>query len=267
MINDQALLDYTILENPVKNMLLFAAILLVGLLLKHYGAVVISKQSFRFFRRFSKNKFSEFFVEQLSTPIERLLFLIIIYTSFSQLKFPESWELAHHNEYGVRWAIRALFGIAWVIVLCQLFLRGTTFFTYVLQNREEAPVSVELSNFLKELIKVVLVVLFAFAALRFVFNINITALVASLGIGGLAIALAAQDTLANLIASFIIYIDKPFKANDLVDFEGITGRIEHVGFRTTRVRTLDRSLLTVPNKKLIDYNVCFDFKINSIQIT
>lgn len=252
MINDSAVLHFTILENPVKNILLFAAILIIGLLLKHYGAVVISRQSFRFFRRFSKNKFSEVFVEQLSAPIERLLFLIIIYTSFSQLKFPESWELAHHNEYGARWAIRALFGVAWVIVLCQLLLRGTNFFTYVLQNREEAPVSVELSNFLKELIKVLLVVLFAFAALRFVFNINITALVASLGIGGLAIALAAQDTLANLIASFIIYIDKPFKANDLVDFEGITGRIEHVGFRTTRVRTLDRSLLTVPNKKLID---------------
>jgi MscS family membrane protein len=99
---------------------------------------------------------------------------------------------------------------------------------------------------------VLLVILFVFAGLRFVFNVNITALVASLGIGGLAIALAAQDTLANLIASFIIYIDKPFKANDLVEFDGITGRIEHVGFRTTRVRTLDRSLLTVPNKKLID---------------
>jgi MscS family membrane protein len=139
-----------------------------------------------------------------------------------------------------------------VYSVCILFLRATDFITHVLQNRSENPVSVELSNFIKEFLKVVFVVLFIFAGLRLVFAVNLTPLVASLGIGGLAIALAAQDTLANLIASFIIFIDKPFKSGDLVDFDGIRGRVEHVGFRTTRVRTLDRSLLTVPNKRLID---------------
>jgi len=68
----------------------------------------------------------------------------------------------------------------------------------------------------------------------------------------LAVALAAQDTLANLLGSFVIYLDKPFKAGDLIEADGITGRIEHVGFRTTRIRTLEKSLITVPNKKLID---------------
>jgi MscS family membrane protein len=91
-----------------------------------------------------------------------------------------------------------------------------------------------------------------FAGFRFVFHVNITALVASLGIGGLAVALAAQDTLANLLGSFVIYLDKPFKAGDLIETNDIRGTIEHVGFRSTRIRTMEKSLLTVPNKKLID---------------
>ena len=105
---------------------------------------------------------------------------------------------------------------------------------------------------MKELLKVVIVIIGVFAGLRFIFNVNVTALVASLGIGGLAVALAAQDTLSNLLASFIIYLDKPFKVGDSIETGDISGTIEHVGFRTTRIRTVDKTLLTVPNKKMID---------------
>jgi MscS family membrane protein len=76
-----------------------------------------------------------------------------------------------------------------------------------------------------------------------------------LGIGGLAIALAAQDTLANLIGSFIIYLDKPFKVGELVELGEIRGVVEKIGFRTTRIRTMDKSLLIVPNKKIVDSNL------------
>jgi MscS family membrane protein len=240
------------MENSLFAIFKFVAILLLGLLFKRLGAKFLSNQSFRIFKKFAHNQFSEVFLELLKKPFERVITLAVIYLAFHQLKFPESWELAHHSEFGIRWMAVTVYKIFVVYHICIVFLRTTDFFTYVLQNRDEAPVSRELSNFLKELIKVMVVILFLFGGLRFVFNVNITALVASLGIGGLAIALAAQDTLANLIASFIIYIDKPFQANDLVDFDGINGRIEHVGFRTTRIRTLDRSLVTVPNKKLID---------------
>lgn len=249
---DSSVLEHQFLENSITQFLQCIAILSIGFLFKRFSAVVISKYSFRFFKHFSQNRFSEVFVELLSKPIERLLMLLILYLAFNRLHFPQSWELTHYSEFGVRWSLHAIFRTALLTVICQLFLRTTDFFTHVLQNREELPVSRELSNFLKELIKVLIVVIFLFAGLRFVFNINITALVASLGIGGLAIALAAQDTLTNLLGSFVIYLDKPFKNGDLVEFDGISGRIEHVGFRSTRVRTLEQSLVTVPNKKIID---------------
>jgi MscS family membrane protein len=238
--------------NSLKDYAWCIGILLLGILLKRLGATFLSKQSFRIFKQFSKNQFSEVFVELLRKPIEQLLLLLILYFAFERLTFPISWNLAPDSQYGLRWFIDSFYGVALFVVIAKILLKATDFFAYVLQNREESPVSIELSNFLKELIKVVLVVLCVFAGLRFVFDVNITALVASLGIGGLAVALAAQDTLANLLGSFVIYLDKPFKAGDLIEADGISGRIEHVGFRTTRIRTLEKSLITVPNKKLID---------------
>lgn len=244
--------DIVLLENSLNDVLIFAAILVLGILFKRFGAKVLSKQSFRIFKAFSHNQFSEVFVELLRKPVEQFIMVLVVYFAFERLKFPEAWNLADINEYGIRRLVLVSWQIAFFTVLGRILLRATDFFTHVLINRQESPVSPELGNFLKELIKVVLVVLCVFAALRFIFHVNITALVASLGIGGLAVALAAQDTLANLLGSFIIYLDKPFKAGDLIETGDIKGKVEHVGFRTTRIRTLEKSLLTVPNKKLID---------------
>jgi MscS family membrane protein len=77
-------------------------------------------------------------------------------------------------------------------------------------------------------------------------------LLAGLGLGGLAIALAAKDTIANFFGSIMIFIDKPFQIGDWVVIGSTEGIIEEVGFRTTRVRTFYNSLVTVPNAKVVD---------------
>ena len=76
---------------------------------------------------------------------------------------------------------------------------------------------------------------------------NITALIASLGVGGLALALAAQDTVKNLFGGVMIFADKPFKINDRIKIEGFDGTIEEIGIRSTRLRTLEGRLVTIPN--------------------
>lgn len=245
-------LEMRILGNPLAEVLTCIGIILAGLILKRISAVFLSKQSFRIFKGFSQNQFSELFVELLRNPMEQLLTLLILYFAFDRLTFPASWHLAPESKFGIRWIIHTVYEVALFIVVARLLLRATDFFTHVLSNRDDAPMSKELGNFLKELIKIVLVVVCFFAGLRFIFNVNITALVASLGIGGLAVALAAQDTLGNLLASFIIYLDRPFKTGDHIESGDVKGVVEHVGFRSTRIRTLDKSLLTVPNKKMID---------------
>ena len=79
---------------------------------------------------------------------------------------------------------------------------------------------------------------------------NITSLLAGLGLGGLAIALAAQDTLSNIFGAIAIFADQPFLVGDAVDVEGVTGSIEAIGIRSTRIRTFDGTLVTIPNSKI-----------------
>ena len=85
-----------------------------------------------------------------------------------------------------------------------------------------------------------------------IFGIEITALAAGLGIGGVAVALASKESLENLLGSFTIFFDQPFTVGDIVTVGNITGLVEKVGFRSTRIRTFDKSLVSVPNKKMVD---------------
>jgi MscS family membrane protein len=84
---------------------------------------------------------------------------------------------------------------------------------------------------------------------------SVTSLVAGLGIGGLAVALAARSTLENLFGAFSIGADQPFREGDFVKIEDFVGTVEAIGLRSTRIRTLDRTVITMPNGKLADTRV------------
>lgn len=84
---------------------------------------------------------------------------------------------------------------------------------------------------------------------------NISALLGTLGIGGLAFAFAAQDTLKNIFGGFTILTDRPFKLGDRILVDGFDGIVEDIGIRSTRIRTLERKLVTIPNSKMSDFSI------------
>lgn len=84
---------------------------------------------------------------------------------------------------------------------------------------------------------------------------NVTGLIASLSIGGLAVGLAAQDTLANLFGAVAVLVDKPFNVGDRIQLDSLDGTVESIGFRSTRVRSLDGYLVTVPNKTMANATI------------
>jgi MscS family membrane protein len=81
-------------------------------------------------------------------------------------------------------------------------------------------------------------------------GINITAVITSLSIGGLAVGLAAQDTLGNLFGAVVVFVDKPFRVGDQIKIDGAEGTVETIGMRSTRVRNPEGHLVTVPNKTM-----------------
>ena len=81
---------------------------------------------------------------------------------------------------------------------------------------------------------------------------DVMAVIAGLGIGGLALAMAAKDTVSNVFGGFTIFTDRPFTINDRIKFGGYAGTVEEIGLRSTRIRTLSGTLVTVPNAKFAD---------------
>lgn len=116
-------------------------------------------------------------------------------------------------------------------------------------ERSQSKTDDQLLPIVHKALKVVIIIIAAINILL-LFNINVNALIAGVSLGGLAIALAAQDTVKNLIGSGLVFFDKPFQIGDYIMALGIEGTVEEVGFRSTRIRKVDTSLVSIPNGDL-----------------
>ena len=139
----------------------------------------------------------------------------------------------------------------------QVAYRAIDIFMDVLARRATQTES-KLDDSLVPLLRTAVRLFVTFVGLLFVLqnlDINVSSLIAGLGLGGLAIALAAQDTVRNLLGGVTIFADKPFEVGDWVVVDGVEGTVEAVGFRSTRVRTFYNSLISVPNGNLMDSGI------------
>ncbi len=96
---------------------------------------------------------------------------------------------------------------------------------------------------------------FSFVAVLAELGYPVTSIITGLGIGGIALALAAQKTVENLFGAFSLAVDRPFREGDTVTVDNITGTVEAIGLRSTRIRTADRTIVTIPNGKLADMRI------------
>jgi MscS family membrane protein len=96
---------------------------------------------------------------------------------------------------------------------------------------------------------------FALIALFSEMGYPVTTLLAGLGVGGIAVALSAQKSLENLFGAFAIAVDQPFREGDFIRVDGMLGTVEMIGMRSTRIRTLDRTLVSIPNGKLSEMRI------------
>ncbi|PID47272.1 MAG: mechanosensitive ion channel protein MscS [Proteobacteria bacterium] len=116
----------------------------------------------------------------------------------------------------------------------------------IFSSRLGKPLNKDIENFIIKSSKVIIIIL-GFLMILQSWGVNITAFIASLGLGGLAFALAAKDTASNLFGSLVIFADRPFKVGDTIELNGIEGSVEEIGIRSTRIRTYERSLVAIPN--------------------
>lgn len=259
------ILSQEFLGNSLKNYLLFASILIFGLLLKRIFSRLLSKLMFRLFKRLHPETDPKVFIDLLLRPVELLILFSVLYLSINQLDYPLHEVIFKRTtfvnkvpsvyELTLIQVFDKLFLLSFIISLFWIALRMIDFVAYVFLYKAsltESKSDDQMVPFIKELSKIVTIIFGVFVILGAVFNLNVATIIAGLGIGGIAVALAAQDTLQNLLGSFTIFADKPFEVGDLVRIDKYEGTIEKVGFRSTLIRTLDKTLVIIPNKKMVD---------------
>ena len=252
---DTQLLQTEFLGNSIQDYCWFLGAIVVGLLFKKLFSRYLSRLLYKVIGKKDNEIGVEKFNELLSKPIGLFIMLSIIYLGASHIQYPPSWNLGNVEEFGLKMMVSKVYALIYVISIFWILLKVIDYVGLILFARAEKTenkMDDQLIPFIIEIAKILTYIFALFIIMGNVFNVNITALATGLGIGGIALAMASKESLENLLGSFTIFFDRPFTVGDMVTVGSVTGRVEKVGFRSTRIRTLDRSLVTVPNKKMID---------------
>jgi len=245
-------LDFQILGNPISIWLIFLFIILSSFVIRKF----VSNRCISIISNIiNKDSVEVDLNKKLNQPINNIIFMVFLYFAFNQLSYPNNWNVAPITEFGLKICLTKGYALVLAIFIIQLFLRIEDAFGEILKSRAQKTASKlddQLIPFATDSIKIITIIIGIFIIIGNIFNINVTALAAGLGVGGIAIAMASKESLENLLGSFTIFLDRPFTVGDIVQIGTITGVVEKVGFRSTRLRTFDKSLVTVPNKKMVD---------------
>lgn len=257
--------DQVFWGNTLKQYAFFAGIIIIGLLFKKIISRLLSRLTFKLFKKFADEVNSEIFISLLLKPIEFFISLVTFYIAINQLTSPLNVALYHYKKTADKVKLNEAFTIGEFIDKIFLFLILLSIFWIVLRiidfiahvllvraARTKNKSDDQLVPFLKELLKFIVAFIGFFVLLGYVFEVNAVSLITGLGIGGIAIAMAAKDSLENLLGSFLIFLDKPFTVGDVVKVDGIEGTIERVGFRSTVLRSPDKTTYVIPNRSMID---------------
>lgn len=254
MNNLQKILSNSFLYNPVENWLWFFGILLVGFLFKRIFSVLVSKIAYRLIKQETQNVPVSNFVDLLKRPVEFVISLLIVYSAVDEISFPRKWRIIPFGKIRVSEFADKLLDTLFVIAITWVIIRMVKFFALVfLKKAEENETKSDehLVPFFRDIIVTLIVFCSFFLILGFVFRQDVLSLITGLGIGGVALALAARATLENLFASFTLFTEQPFIVGDDIELGSMIGTVEKVGFRSTRVRHVDGSLIVVPNQMLV----------------
>ncbi|OQP58522.1 mechanosensitive ion channel family protein [Niastella populi] len=247
-------LDYIFLDNTIKSYLIVAGTLFLIFILKRFLSRYVAGLLFIMIKRVVRGVDKKAFVKLVVSPLEVFLLVLASIIALDKLTFPKVLNVVIYKA-NVREFVDAISVIILIIVFIWLLLRIMDFITMILHHRADHtvnPADNQLVVFFKDFFKVVLVIFGILLILKFAFHYNISNLLTGLSIATAAIALATRESLENLIASFIIFFDRPFTMGDQVKVQDITGTVERIGLRSTRIRTDQKTYVTVPNKQMVD---------------
>ena len=188
----------------------------------------------------TKTKIDDIIVDMIEEPVVLALAIIGMWYGLHRLNFPTEWYQFMGKVYHILIAIN----ITWLIArLVDAIIEE---YVIPLAEKTESSLDDQIIPVVRKGLRSVIWLLGIIVALNNA-GYDVGALIAGLGIGGLALAMAAKDSVANIFGGIMIFTDKPFKVGDRIKINGFDGTITEVGIRTSRMRTLEGRLVTIPN--------------------
>ncbi|HEX2628782.1 MAG TPA: mechanosensitive ion channel family protein [Chitinophagaceae bacterium] len=240
--------------NPVKNYFIVAAVIIFVWALRRFISRYFAGLLFGVVHRIWKDVDKKSFTSLVVKPLGFFLLILVSIISLYKLKYPIELNEEVYK-FTIKDALHCVGTMVLIVSFIGLLLRIIDFIALILEKRANLTADQsdnQLIVFFKDFFKVALVIIGILMVLNFAFDLNIGSLLTGLSIVGAAIALALRESLENLIASFIIFFDKPFTTGDLVKVHNVTGSVEKIGLRSTRIRTDQKTFVTVPNKQMVD---------------
>ena len=216
------------------------------------GALIIAKVLYWFLSRIikrlvvkTKGRLDDILLDMLEEPVVLSVILLGIWSGYDQLQFGEEVDNF------VREIFRALIAIniTWLIV--RVIDAIMTEYLTPFAERKSETMAKQFMPIIRKSLRTILWVIGIIIALSNA-GYNVGALLAGLGIGGIALAMAAKDFVSNIFGGLTVFTDKPFMVGDRIQIDGFDGTVKEIGIRSTRITTLAGRVVTIPNNKFTD---------------
>lgn len=247
-------LDQVYLDNSIRSYLAVGAVVLTVVLFRRFLSRNIASLLFLLIGKRWPSVPKAEFINLVFRPLGWFLSCSIAIMAIDKLNFPIQWDWRIYGH-----SLQLLISKTGIAILVFSFtwvlLSIVNFVAFVLEQKALKTVEKsdeQLIAFIRDFLKVLIIIAGILMTLKAAFNQDIGSILTGLSIVGAALALAAKESLENLIASFIIFFNKPFFTGDLLKVNQVTGTVENIGLRSTRIRTADKTLITVPNKQMVD---------------
>ncbi|MFN0066191.1 MAG: mechanosensitive ion channel family protein [Limisphaerales bacterium] len=241
-LNALPALQHTVLGRPLWQFIAFALYLLLAFYAAKFADWLIHSR-FRAWADRTSNQWDDVLVGLLDGPVKMIVFVLLVNVGLQLFDWPD-WA-----ETWVQKLTILAVGLSLMLVVLKAVDAAVKIWQQKLPADGDRQFNEQFVLLVGKALKGVLVVVAVFTVLGNL-GFDIRAALASVSVAGLALGLAAQDTVANLFGAVAVFVDKPFKLGDRVKIGDVDGTIEEMGLRSTRVRALDGAFITVPNKSM-----------------
>jgi len=216
------------------------AALLVRYIFTHLGVRLVKQ---------TKTDLDDKALELAEKPVFYIIILLGFYFALNSINFESKINSIIRESFFVALAIMVA---VFVYRMINLLLTG---YSQRIDTKERSNFKQEFMPLVKKIASILVFLVGLIGVLRH-FNYDIFSLITALGVGSLAIGLAAKETLSNMIAGFAIMIDRPFRPGDRIELSsGEIGDVADIGLRSTKIRTFDHTIIVVPNAELVNYKL------------